>query len=416
MAKNLEDASAAIKAAHEAIDHYTRLVKAGKNQMGLGGTDKKGASTHRKQLAVDKLSTFSDVSGRGRERVEVIPTGVNAYDEASGIGGIPKGKQVELFGNESGGKSYLAYKAIASCQRMGGVAALLDIEQAFTREWAETIGIDVDALIYENRAMPMENYLQLGTDLCFGGFIDLLVFDSTAAMIPLSELQGVSSDQNIAAQARILSVTVRKIVAAAAYTEGKGGKETAVIWINQIREKPGILFGNPETTPGGRALKFYCHQRIDVRRGKVNRVEIDEDKIPVSQVSYGTFVKNKLAVPYRKFQFEIKFDSTLTNPLVLLAQIACSKKIFKKYKGVYRMYEEDGDKKVETDTENFVDLSHWIHANGLAMDIVGRVTDIFAEELEDPPDFLAMIDGNTEPPLRLKDSPGGENKEEGKGE
>ena len=201
--------------------------------------------------------------------------------------------------------------------------------------------------------------------------------------------------------ARVLSQSVKQVMMAAANTDGPGGKQTAVIWINQIREKPGVLFGNPETTPGGNALRFYCHQRIDVRKKGVERMKMGEDDIPVSQKSGGRYIKNKLATPYKKFEFEIKFESIFTNPFVMLSQLACERKVFKKWGGVYRLF-EDGEKKIETPAKDFVDLAHWIHDNSATVQVVQLVTDSFMNAGENPPDFLATIDDTTLPPLRVK--------------
>lgn len=389
-----------VAAAEQAIEHYTKLVTSGKSHLVGGNSDKKGVPEKRKKMGI-ALGTFGQILSGKNNTLSVIPTGIKSIDDASGVGGIPKGKMVEIIGRESGGKSYIAYKTIASCQKMSGVAALLDLEQSFTKEWARTVGINPDALLGTNESMPMERYLQLAIDLCLDGYLDLLVIDSTAAMVPQSEFDGVIGQQEMAGMARVLSQSVKQVMMAAANTDGPGGKQTAVIWINQIREKPGVLFGNPETTTGGNALRFYCHQRIDVRKKGVERLKMGEDDVPVSQKSGGRYIKNKLATPYKKFEFDIKFESIFTNPFVMLSQLACERKVFKKWGGIYRLF-EDGEKKIETTAKDFVDLAHWIHDESATVQVVQLVTESFLEKGETPPDFLAQIDDTTLPPLRVK--------------
>jgi len=386
----------------KAIDHYASMLKSGSNPLGSGKkSDDQGAK--RKKLGTE-ISTYQQWADKEKSCLEVIPTGISELDEATGIGGLPKGKMVELFGTESGGKSYIAYNAIASCQKIGGVAALLDVENAFTPEWVRTIGIDTDSLLYKNEPMSMEAYLQLAYDLCSGGFVDLIVIDSTAALVPQTMLDGVVGDQDVAIQARVLSPAVSKLQLAAPF-RGKGGKQTCIVWINQIREKPGVMFGNPETTPGGRALKFYCHMRIDVRRGKIERVKKGEIEGPIYQTSTGTIIKNKLAIPGKKFSFKISFESNLGNPLVLLGQYVYEKKIFYKSKGEfkYRLEDEKVDP-VPTGVADSVELGRWIHSQGLVEEIVARITKIDSAAGVKSPDFIEKIDSDTQPPLKVVDA------------
>jgi recombination protein RecA len=398
----MDETNANLDAALKAIKHYNDLVGKGKKS-DKKGEDKKGDDKKQKKVSETELTTFSDWKNNRNLNISVISTGLPELDEASGIGGFPRGKMVELFGTESGGKSYTAYKTIASCQKAGGVAALLDLENSFTDEWARVIGIDLNSLIYKNASLSAEQYLQIACDLCSGGLVDLVVIDSTAALIPQAELDGNIGDQTMALQARVLGPAVRKIMAAAAMP-GKGGKETCVIWINQIREKPGVMYGNPEVTPGGKALKFYCHMRVDVRKKEVLYITKGEDKIPIGQVSRGTFVKNKVASPFKKFEFKISFESSYTNPLVMLADMAKENKLFYKSKGAYKYQPEDEKADgVVTGATDFILLAKWIYEQKKAVEIVGRLTDIFVETEVDIPEFFEAIDENTKPPLPAKD-------------
>lgn len=397
----MNESNAGLEAALKAIKYYNDLSGKTKKNNEKKGDDKKP----KKNIPTNgALTTFGEWKTYATSSLDVISTGIKELDEASGIGGFPKGKMVELYGTESGGKSYICYKTIASCQKSGGVAALLDIENSFTDEWARVIGIDLDSLIYKNEALSMEQYLQLACDLCSGGYVDLLVIDSTAALIPQTELDGTIGDQTMALQARVLSPAVRKIMAAASM-RGKGGKQTCVIWINQIREKPGIMFGSPETTPGGKALKFYCHMRVDVRKKNVEYIKQGDDNIPVAQISGGRFVKNKVATPFKKFEVKISFESSYTNPLVMLATLAKDNKLFYKTKGAYKYQPEDEKADgIVTDAVDFITLGRWIYDSGKVEEIVGRLTDLLVSSGADVPDFLELIDENTKPPLDVKDN------------
>lgn len=380
----------------KAINFYDSMVSGDKNLLGSG---KKSDDQGKKRRQMDTgISTFDSWNEKEKSSLEVIPTGIKEIDDVLGIGGLPKGKMVELFGVESGGKSYIGYKAIASCQKMGGVAALLDIENAFTAEWARTIGIDTSALLYKNQAMSAESWLQLAYDLCVGGFLDLIMIDSTAALIPQAMLDGVIGDADMAALARALSPAVSKLSMAAPFT-GKGGKKTCVIWINQIREKPGQLFGNPETTPGGRALKFYCQLRLDVRRGTIEKV----DEEPTRQKSTLTVIKNKVGIPGKKAEFYIPFDSNFTNPLVLLVKYAAEKKIFTRYKNEFRYQPaDDGGEVRKTGVNDSLDLAKWVFTESLVQEVIDRIAAVDIAEGNEPPAFIQSIDENTEPPLTVK--------------
>jgi recombination protein RecA len=386
----------------EAIAHYAKLSKAGKNPLDVNrGTPEQAKM--RKGLAVTDLSTLSVNVSKAAEFTEVVPTGIEEFDIASGIGGVPRnGKTIELFGVESGGKSWLAYKIIAAFQREGLIAGLLDLEDSASLPWLTGLDVNPEHLIYENGFRSGETWMQLTNDLCAGGYLDLLVVDSTAAVVPEAQINAPAGKQNVALLARLLSQEIPKVCGAAKSKEGKGGKATTVIWINQVREKPGVTWGNPEVTPGGKALKFYSDMRIDVRKKSITKQKVGEDEIPIAQISSGQFVKNKLAPPYRKFLVNINFDATLSNPLVMLVHHSYEKKLFAKYKGEYRFVPEDKkDKNVPTGEDNLVDLANWAYENSKTFELVSRVTQAYEDAVEDIPTFLGDIDEGVLPPPRV---------------
>lgn len=364
-----------ISNAQEAMEHYLKFCKKEKRDNVVG------------------VKTYSDYLSSRNNGLLVIPTGIEKIDEASGIGGLPRGKVIELFGTESGGKSYITLKAIASCQKQGNVAALLDVEQSFHPAWATYNGVDLNQLVYTNDSLSMETYLQLCLDFCKTGKFALIVIDSTAALISEEQnKKNVGETAPMAIKARIMSETLSKIVNAASETD------TCVIFINQIREKPGVMWGSNETTPGGRALKFYSHMRIDVRRKGFEKITIGDDEVPIFQKSAGTFIKNKLSAPFGTFDFKIPFESVYTNPLVLLSQYAVLKKLFGKYKGEYKYKGDSEVKSVSTNSKDFLDLSRWIYSNGKVQNIITQLTTMSIEDGEDLPEFIEKIDSKTIPP------------------
>ncbi len=347
-----------------------------------------------------EYKTFDESQKDALSGVAVIPTGIDDLDKALGTGGFVKGVMIELFGPESSGKSWVAYKAIATCQKNGGVAALIDAEQSADKPWLEGIGVDTSKLIFENGAVSMETHLQRVFDMC--GHVDLIVIDSTAALVPKSELEGNVGDIGVAAQARVLSQAIRKLTQAIKGGLSGSKGRTTIIWINQLRDKVGMVWGNPETTPGGKALKFYSHVRIDVRKIGFEKVKVNDDDVIVSQNSKGTVVKNKTGVPYQKFLFNIPFKSSFSNSLVLLAQAAIKAKIFYKTKGEYR-FKSLEDEKIPTETSDFVTLANWIYDKELVPEIVERVTESLNENEEEVPDYLNTIDDETKPPSIVKE-------------
>ncbi len=285
--------------------------------------------SNQKQKALDTAITQIERSyGKGsimrmgadgaKTQIEVIPTGALNLDAAIGVGGIPRGRMTEIFGPESSGKTTLCLHVIANAQANGGVAAIVDAEHALDVQYCQKLGVDVDNLLV-SQPDTGEQALEIAEVLIRSSAVDIVVIDSVAALVPRAEIEGEMGDSHVGLQARLMSQALRKLTGAVARSN------TALVFTNQIREKIGVMFGNPETTSGGRALKFYASLRLDIRR--IGAIKDGQDM--VGNRTRVKVVKNKCAPPFKQAEFDIMFDEGISH-LGLLVDLGVDNDIVSK--------------------------------------------------------------------------------------
>lgn len=286
------------------------------------------------KLAIDKIEkdfgkgSIMKLGDRPAVSVEVIPTGALSLDIALGIGGIPRGRVIEIYGPESSGKTTLAQHVVAECQKKGGIAAFIDAEHALDPEYARNLGVNVDELLI-SQPDTGEQALEIAEELVRSSAVDVVVIDSVAALVPKDEIEGAMEDKQMGLQARLMSKALRKL------TGIVGKTNTTVIFINQLRQKIGVMYGNPETTTGGNALKYYASVRLDIRR--IDSLKKDDQDIG-NRVRV-KIAKNKVAPPFRMAEFDIIYGKGICR-LGSILDVAVNLDIVKKA-GAWFSYNEE---------------------------------------------------------------------------
>jgi recombination protein RecA len=313
---------------------------------------------------------------RGPQVVEVIPTGSIALDIALGIGGLPRGRIVEIYGPESSGKTTVALHAIANAQRQGGIAAFIDAEHALDPEYARKLGVDIDALLV-SQPDTGEQALEIMDMLIRSGALDIIVVDSVAALVPRAEIEGEMGDSHMGLQARLMSQALRKITGALHQSN------TTAIFINQLRDKIGVFFGTPETTTGGKALKFYASVRMDVRR--IETLKDGQDA--VGNRTRVKVVKNKMAPPFKQAEFDIIYGTGISREGSLI-DLGVEVGVVKK-SGAWSTYEADQLGQGKENARTFL-----IDNPDLANDIEAKIREHYVPTAIDP-ELVAAIDEAT---------------------
>ncbi len=316
------------------------------------------------------------MSERANAVVEVIPTGSISLDIALGIGGLPRGRVVEIYGPESSGKTTLALHAIANAQRAGGIAAFIDAEHAFDAEYAKKLGVDIDALLV-SQPDTGEQALEIMDMLIRSGALDIVVVDSVAALVPRAEIEGEMGDSHMGLQARLMSQALRKITGALHQSK------TTAIFINRLREKIGVFFGSPETTTGGKALKFYASIRLDIRRIETLKDGTDA----VGNRTRVKVVKNKMAPPFKQAEFDILYGVGISREGSLL-DLGVDIGIVKK-SGAWYTYEGDQLGQGKENSRNFL-----LDNPDLANDIESKIRTHYVPTPIDPA-LVAAVDEAT---------------------
>jgi len=313
------------------------------------------------------------MSEKSSTPIEVIPTGSIALDMALGIGGLPRGRIIEIFGPESSGKTTLTLHAIANAQKAGGIAAFIDAEHAFDAEYAKKLGVDIDALLV-SQPDTGEQALEIMDMLVRSGALDLIVVDSVAALVPRAEIEGEMGDSHMGLQARLMSQALRKITGALSQSK------TTAIFINQLRDKIGVFFGSPETTTGGKALKFYASVRMDIRRIET----LKDGQEAVGNRTRVKVVKNKVAPPFKQAEFDILYGVGISREGSLL-DLGVDLGIVKK-SGAWFTYEGDQLGQGKENSRQFL-----IDNPDLANEIEAKIRGHFATADIDPA-LVAAID------------------------